>query len=135
MISSGNCSIIIRGHELNINEIENNLKIKPSRVVRKGEVISNVIGESEYDLWAYEIKLNETQKPGQVLEDLLSLLNPCKTYIQHIAKYTDVRMKCYVQSDYAQINFELSPSIMSELANMEIKLEISILSWGGVPSR
>jgi ribosomal 50S subunit-recycling heat shock protein len=134
MINSGNCGLVIRGHELNFNEIQNNLKIKPSRAVKKGEVISKVVGESEYDLWVYEIKLNEAKKPDQILEDLLSILNPHKAYIQNIAKYADVRMKCYVQSDYAQIYFELSPNVIKELASMEIKLEISILSWGGVTS-
>lgn len=134
MINSGNCGLIIRGHELSFNEIENNLKINPLRVVKKGEVISKVVGESEYDLWVYEIKLDEAKKPDQIFRDLLSVLNPYKAYIQNIAKYADVRMKCYVQSDDAQIYFELSPNVIKELASMGIKLEISILSWGGATS-
>lgn len=134
MINSGNCSLIIRGQELNFNEIENNLRIKPSRVVKKGEVISKVVGESEYDFWVYDIKMDEEKNPDQILADLLSILIPCRAYVQNVAKYADVRMKCYVQSDYAQINFELSPNVIKKLACMEIKVEISILSWGGVTS-
>jgi len=134
MINSGNCSLMIRGHELNFNEIENSLKINPSRVVKKGEIISKVVGESEYDLWVYEIKLDEAKKPDQTLRDLLSIFNPRKAYIQNIAKSADVRIKCYVQSDDAQIYFELSPNTINELASLGIKFEITILSWGGVTS-
>ncbi len=132
MIGSGNCSLVIRGTELNFNEIEKNLKIKPSRLVTKGEVISKVIGKSQYDLWIYDLKFEELKKTDQDLKKLLSILNPYKSYIQYIAKHADVRIKCYVQSDYAQINFELSPNVIAEIADMNIKLEISILSWGRV---
>jgi len=132
MINIGNCGLIIRGHKLNFDEIENNLKINPSRAVKKGEVISKVVGESEYDLWVYEMKMDDTKKIDQILRDLLSIISPRKAYIQSIAKYADVRIKCYVQSDDAQIYFELSPNAINELASLGIRLEISILSWGGV---
>jgi hypothetical protein len=132
MDNHGNCSLIIRGSELNFKEIENNLKVTPSRVVKKKEIISELVGESEYDLWVYEMKLDDVKKLNQILTVLLLTLNPCKAYMQNVSNYSDVRIKCYIQSDYAQINFELLPDIIKELANMEIKLEFSILSWGGV---
>ena len=38
------------------------------------------------------------------------------------------------QMTNSQINFELYPNVINELSSMGIKLEISILSWGGVKS-
>jgi len=134
MSTSGNCSLVIRGHELNFKEIEENLKIKPSRIIKKGQVVSEVIGESEFDIWVLEIKFKEEEIPNNILAEVISVLTPYKVYIQGLSKWSDVRIKCYVQSKYAQINFELYPNVINELSSMGIKLEISILSWGGVKS-
>lgn len=134
MINSGNCCLMIRGNDLYFDEIEKNLEIKPSRMVKKGELVSKVVGKSQYDLWTYEIKINETNPPNLILKQLLSKLNPCKAYLQKISMSADILIKCYVQSDYAQISFEFLPDVLKELANLDIKLEISILSWGKVIS-
>lgn len=134
MINSGNCSLVIRGDNLNLVEIEENLHIKPSRIVRKGEVISKTIGESQYDVWVFEIGFGENKIPDKALEEILSTISSSKTYLQSLISTVDIKIKCYVQSDYAQFCFEISPNVLKELASMNIKLEISILSWGGVKS-
>ena len=132
MINSGNCGLVIRGYDLNFDEIENNLEIKPSKVAKVGDCLSKVVGESEYDLWRYEIKLDSEKTINQILKELLDILNPSKEYIHNIARYADVRVKCYVQSDYAQISFEFLPDVIEQLSSMGIVLEVSTLSWGGV---
>lgn len=132
MINSGSCSLVIRGDNLNLIEVGNNLHIEPSRVVKKGEIISKTIGESQYDVWTYEIGFDANKTPDRALEEILSTISPSKNYLQSLACTADVKIKCYVQSNYAQIGFELSPKVLKELASMNIKLEISILSWGGV---
>lgn len=131
MIDSGKCSLIIRGNKLNFVEIEENLNIKPSRIVRHGEIISKTIGESQCDVWVLEMGIDENVLPDKALESLLSTIMSAKAYLQSIANYADLVIKCYVQSDYAQIHFDISPNVLRTLAEFDIKFEISILSWGG----
>lgn len=134
MISSGSSSLIIRGDKLNIEEIEENLQIKPSRLVRKGEVISKIIGESQQDIWIYEKKNDDNEMPLNSLKSILSSISSSKGYLHNLANYAELTIKCYVQSEYAQISFKISPSVLKKLASMNIEFEVSILSWGGVES-
>lgn len=134
MDNSGNCSLIIRGENIDFIEIEDNLQIKPSRTARKGELISKAIGKSHYDVWVYQIGFDGNRIPENALESLLKTIKPSTDYLNSISNFSELIIKCYVQSDYAQINFEISPKILRELANINIKFEISILSWGGAMS-
>jgi len=134
MDNTGNCSLIIRGDNINLAEIEENLQIKPSRVVRKGEIISKTIGKSQYNVWVFEIKFGKNKLPNIALEEMLTAISSSKTYLKGLIDTVDIRIKCYVQSDYAQVGFEISPNVLKKLADMNMKLEISILSWGGVKS-
>lgn len=131
-IDSGNCSFIIRGEGLNLSEITKSLNIKPTREVRKGVVESSIIGPNKADVWIYELKFNENQSPNDSLKTLLSYLSQSKKFIKSLSTIYDVSIKCYIQSSMAQIGFILSPAMINELSTMNVKLELSILSWGGV---
>lgn len=131
MCDTGICSLIIRAHDLNFDELKENLPIEPSRIVKKGQSISRAIEESKFDIWIFEMKYSE-ELPNQALEKLLAALLPYKSYLRNVSQSVDIRIKCYVQSRYAQINFEIFPELIKELASIGIKLEISILSWGEV---
>lgn len=132
MSNSGSCSLLIRGDNLDFNEIEENLQIKPSRIIRKGEIYSKVIGKNQYDIWILDIKFDNNGTPEDALMNLASIIHPFKEYVKKLSMVADVRIKCYVQSEYAQLNFELSSRVISELADLNVKVEISILSWGAV---
>lgn len=134
MANSGSCSLLIRGDNLDFNEIEKNLQVKPSRIVKKGEIYSKVIGKSQYDIWILDIKFDNRGAPEDALMNLTSIIHPFKEYVKKLSEIADIRIKCYVQSEYAQLNFELSSRVISELANLNVKMEISILSWGAVKS-
>ena len=58
-----------------------------------------------------------------------------EAFLVNMRKNTCIYMKCYVQSDYAQINFTLSTRTLYRIAQLGIDLEVSILSWGGVKDR
>lgn len=135
MNTSGSCSLLIRGSQINFDEVDMNLKVKPTRVVKKGDVISKSIGPSQYDVWVYEIRHDENGNPKESLTELLSNLKSSRDFLHTIFQTADVSVKCYIQSDLAQISFEFSPEIIKELAELGVKLEISILSWGGVEDR
>lgn len=128
----GNCSLMIKGEHLNFEDIEKNLQIKPSRLIRNGEIVSKVIGNSQYDLWAFEIKYGNNKAINEVLNELLVTISSSREYLQNLSNVADVKIKCYLQSDFAQINFAFDSNVLKELANIDIKFEISIFSWGGI---
>lgn len=130
----GNCKLVIRGGNLNLAEIEKNLQIKPTRLVKKGEVLCDVVGKSQYDIWVVEKEIDENRTPAEALKSIITMISPSKEYLQSLTCFAELIIKCYIQSEYAQINFDISPDILKDLAHMNIKFEISILSWGMVKS-
>ena len=38
---------------------------------------------------------------------------------------------CYVQSDYAQVNYVISSEVIKKISLLDLNLKISLLSWGG----
>lgn len=135
MINSGICSLIIRGNKIDFGEIDINLKVKPTKIIKRGDVLSKTIGPSQYDIWIYEIKHDESGDPNKTLKNLLSIFKPSGDFLRMTSKSIDVSVKCFVQSDLAQIGFEFSPEVIRDLADIGIKFELSILSWGGVEDK
>lgn len=125
-------SLVITGEKLDFDDINRMLKLQPSKLVRKGEIRSKVIGEALHDIWSYEIKSEVNGEPDKTLKHLLGLLLPANNYIKELSKSVDLYLKCYIQSDYAQIGFGISPEVLNKLAEIGVRLEFSILSWGGV---
>lgn len=105
MINAGSCSLIIRADKLNIEEIEQNLQLKHSRFVRKGEVISKTFGEFLLDTWIFEQKNFMNEASVDPLKSMLDSLGASKKYVGILTNYADVTIKLYIQSEYAQINF------------------------------
>ncbi|KUG03153.1 hypothetical protein ASZ90_019493 [hydrocarbon metagenome] len=64
------------------------------------------------------------------MKRLLLKFKPLRNEINSIS--TEAVFRIYVQSDFAQIAFEFESDVIKELAEFNIKLEFSILSWGGV---
>ena len=42
---------------------------------------------------------------------------------------------CALPIYYAQVSYMLSSEVLNRIAQLDIRLEISILSWGGVENR
>ena len=135
MFNSVSCSLILRGHNLNFEEINKNLHLKPTNVIRKGQVISKVIGESELDAWIYKLKFKEKGKINEFIEKFLKIIKPKADYIKDLPNVEDASLKFYIQSDLAQIAFEISPILIKELSKLNLRLEISIFSWGGAEDK
>lgn len=130
-MNSGYCSFIIKGIGLSFNEIEDELGIKASKKFVEGKITSKVIGKNEFDLIRFDKEIDDEHTPNQTLDDILNIMLPHEDYIKNMQKKHDVSLKCFVQSDSAQVNYRIAPDIMSKLVRVGIDLEISVLSWGG----
>jgi len=129
---TGSWSFIICGNQLDFEEIKEKIKLIPTRVTRKGDIKSKVTGVSQYDIWIYEQKFVSRSEIMESMENLLKILKPSQEYIHEIANKFNVAMRCYIQSDLAQVGMIIPSRMVVELATMDLNLEISIFSWGGV---
>lgn len=130
MVDSGRCSVIIRGNSLDFDDIAKNIAIKPSQIIRRGEKSSKFRTLNLYDIWIYDV-VYENNEINKTLENLLIHFEPYDEYLVGLSHDVDVSLRCYIQSDYAEIGWSFYPELLRKLAEMKIKLEFSIFSWGG----
>lgn len=132
MLVSGSCRIIIRGQdELDFNFISKNL-INPTRVVKKGQIVNESAGEVNNDVWIYEVKFVRDGDINNTLEELLTTLLPNKSIIRDLCNSSDICIRCYMQSELAQIGVNFQPNVISMLSELGVRFELSIFSWGEV---
>ena len=126
------CSLVIRAESINMEDITKNILVDNYKIVMKGEVISKIVPPLENDCYSYETQGESGESFRQILEKHLDTITPFKEYLQKIKSIYDVSIRIYVQSDFAQIYFELPPETVKKLVEFYLTTEISILSWGGV---
>lgn len=125
-------SFIIKNIKLDFDEISDRLKLQPTKIVRNGESLSKVVEESQNDIWIYEVKSKENSNTNAIFEKLLNDISPSIDNIKLLSGLHSIYLRLYVQSDYAQIRMDISKNVIQKLSDLNIRLEISVLSWGGV---
>lgn len=131
-MNSGLCSFMIKGSRLDFDEIEKTLKLSASKKFFKGDEVSKVIGKNKFDMIRFDSIIDNENNPSHALNKLIELICPYESYIKSLEKDNDCVIKCFVQSDDAQVNYRLSMDVMKKLTELGVELEISVLSWGGV---
>jgi hypothetical protein len=117
---SGWFSLVIEANEQKHNEISEFLMLPISNELFKHKKI-----------WCYKECFDEIQQLDYCINSLLDKIN-----VENISSlkniYRNVYFSLYVQSEYAQLNFFISPSTQRRLSKFDLELNTSILSWGGV---
>lgn len=126
-------SLIIHGDGLSVENIESNLGLKATRMIRRGEVLNRLpLIEAPADEWVYTVSLTDPEGTDAEWNSLLSHLTSRKEALAALRESCSVTLRLYVQSDYAQIAYCLSPETMGKLVALGMPLSISSLSWGEV---
>lgn len=131
---SGSFTLSISDPNLDFKDIERNIGIQPTKLIKKGQLLTKLESrKAPYDIWLYEIKVLDE---GDVLEYLAKLLKdllPYSKYIQKISKcYDQVTINCYLRSDFAQMGFEITYEIINMLQKLSLGINFHILSFGRV---
>ncbi|MBP0727354.1 DUF4279 domain-containing protein [Bacillus sp. RG28] len=131
---SGSFTFRIIDTNLDFNKIKQKIGLIPTKVIKKGQKIGKLANiDAPYDIWSYEIKIDNEEDPFIHLIDLLNNLLPYSKYIKEINQlYKEVSINCYLSSDYAQIGFELTSEMVILLEKLCLNLNFHILSFGGV---
>ena len=131
---SGKYAFTICATNLDFKSIEDNLPIKPTKIVRRGQMIgklNNIV--APYDIWSYEKTIVEDENVFYELSIMLDDLLPYNKFIKEAGrKYDNVTINCYLRTDYGQIGFQLSNEIISKLEKVGLSLDFHILSFGAV---
>lgn len=103
MISSisSSCSFIIRSTIYDVEYLTNLLNIIPSKTIKKGKFIHKFVGESEFNIWCYELLSADNENPNENMRRFLQKLKPLKNQIDSIS--TEATFRVFVQSELAQI--------------------------------
>ena len=131
-VGEGRFSLLLEGVDLPADVIEQKLHIQPTRIVRKGDVLNRLpLMVAEQDEWAYTIDLTSADNTDTALNDLLAQLIVNASALKELADSgIQVKLRLYVQSDYAQMAFRLMPETLSRLVATGLPLDVTSMSWG-----
>lgn len=110
------------------------LNIEPSKVIKKGEILSKKpLLKSKSFVWQLETEriLNCSDIDNQI-EDFFTRYPSIIKNIEYLNNYTTIRFRISIVSDFAQVGFSLSTKSIELLKRLNVPCEISIFSWGGV---
>lgn len=133
-VGEGRFSLILEGNNLPVAQIEQALNIQPTHIIRKGDVLNKLpLMIAEYDEWAHTINLTNSQNTDAALNNLLAQI------ILHTGKLKElseggvkVKLRLYVQSDYAQMSYRLMPETLTRLVASGLPLDVTSISWGEI---
>lgn len=131
---SGSFVLSIKDKKLNFKDIEGNLPIKPTKIIRKGQMIGKTKNnEAPYDIWSYEVTIEDSENVFNELSTLLEDLLPYSEYIKEVSSnFESITINCYLRSNYGQIGFQMNNEIILKLGQIGVSLDFHILSFGAV---
>lgn len=129
---SENACVRIIGEDMPIDfeDINKNLPLAPIKIAKKGDKYRFVTAENDYLL--YEIEKKEGENILSNTNALLDSFLPYKDYMCDISQKYYLGLRLSLSSDFAQMYCLLTHEIMRKIAELNLNLEISILSFGGV---
>lgn len=126
----GNCALCFTDSQLNHSEISRILKLTPSTVIERGQVISEALKKkSDTSKWIYKEPILQGEEVSQTLTRLLERLDH-EVINNVIRKSNNSCIAIYINSEMAQIGFELSNKAINLLSKFDLRLDIHILSFG-----
>lgn len=132
MSINGKCSLIVRGNIVDKESLEQIVGLTATKFEKKGTVKSKVIGANLFDVWNYDIEIQNIESIENAILEILSKIEFAAEYFKEISKENEVYLKCYISSEAAQIQFDLSPLTIKKMSESWLKFHFSILSWGNV---
>lgn len=132
-VNEARFSLTIRGENLPVEQIEAGLKVKATRLIRKGDELNRLpLIVAEADEWQYAVALTAHHGKDAGLNDLLTLINDKAELLAPMKENGQVSLRLYVQSDYAQMAYQLMPETLAKIVATGLPLDVSSLSWGEV---
>ena len=131
---SGFVALRIHSNKLDFDDISNNIKLQPTYICHKGDIITNryKFGDKvqKEDRWLYEVKFDDSQDLDDVVNEFILKLSNCRNYIKMLYKKYYVRLWCDIYSDLAQFGISFTPDTIQKIAELGIGVDIQMYSYG-----
>ena len=132
-VNEARFSLIVQGDGLDVAMIESRLGLKATRMIRKGEELNRLpLVVAPQDEWVHAISLTEPEGADGEWNELLARLLEHREQLHALRDTYQVTLRMYVQSDYAQMAYQLMPETMEKVVAIDLPLNVSSLSWGEV---
>lgn len=82
--------------------------------------------------WSYKVTFEGYDDLIPKLDGFLKILFPYKAFINKISEVYDAYIFFSLRSNLGQLGFDLYPTTIRALADLNIKFEVHILSYGEV---
>ena len=136
MSNVGECrfSLILAGENLPVEHISQMLGLEPTRIIRKGDMFNRLpLMIADQDEWDRTINLTNAHDTDTDLNDLLAQII---VHTGELKAFADsgisIKLRMYVQSDYAQMSYRLMAETLSRLVATGLPLDVSSMSWGEI---
>lgn len=127
---NGNISLSIMSEENKLDFIDSLLDIKATKIIHKGDIIA-LKKISQNNIWLYSIKFDENQY-NETIEIFMKRLIKSIDIIKELKKKYSVTLTLHVRSEFAQMGICLDKSIIKMVSQLDLDLEIDVLSFGMV---
>lgn len=127
---NGNISLSIMSEENKLDFIDSLLDIKATKIIHKGDIIA-LKKISQNNIWLYSIKFDENQY-NETIEIFMKRLIKSIDIIKELKKKYIVTLTLHVRSEFAQMGICLDKSIIKMVSQLDLDLEIDVLSFGMV---
>ena len=131
-LESTSYALIIKGVKLNLDEISACLNFSNAKMIHAGEIISKVVGACEKDIYIYKENYENVENASDKLKLFLDTLIKKKQLLLELSLRFETSIRVFIQSSQAQMYFNFDSGVISKLNELQIPVELSILSWGEV---
>lgn len=130
----GSFVLSIIDENLDFQYIEENLPIKPTKTIKRGQMIGKLKNiKAPYDVWSFEIAIMDNEL---IFTQLITLIEKFLPYSEFLLsarnKFERLTINCYFRSDYGQIGFQMSDEVITKMAQIGLPLDFHVLSFGDV---
>lgn len=132
MKGNGFVKLIIRGQDINLEEITQKLSQQPSFSYRKGDCYTPQFGDKtpviyKENCWGLEVEKQECETFDDVLYAFLTRFNGSTEYIKDLVKDHNVIVWVSVYPDEEQGNIHLENKTLKLLADMGLAIDFDIM--------
>lgn len=134
-ITSCSASLRIEGvasDPLDFDQVERELCVTPTRVMRCGEGLLRRDKTASTDVWVYRAEVKGDRPLADHLDALKEKLDPHAEALRAIASKWKASIYCDYFSDLGQAYISIPSSLTKMFADYGVELVIYIFSWGGI---
>ncbi len=132
MTGNGFVKLRISGYGLNLEEITEKLRIKPTFSCRAGEEYTfksgdNKVATYKEDCWIAETEKRQKETLDQTIERFMLEFQISSEYIKELSNKFDVTLWISAYPDEEQSNIHLSKDTLKVINDMGISLDFNVL--------